>query len=81
MVGSGPATSGLIGAGVGVGIVFGSLSLSFVRNSNLQKESFGYAILGSALTEAIGPLAIMMAFLILFIQYIHSARNTQPLLK
>jgi F-type H+-transporting ATPase subunit c len=67
MIGSGLATSGLIGAGVGVGVVSGSLSLSSVRNSKLQKELFGYAIMGFALTEAIGLLAIMMAFLILFI--------------
>lgn len=67
LIGSGLATSGLIGAGVGVGVVFGSLLLAFVRNSKLQKELFGYAIMGFALTEAIGLLAIMMAFLILFI--------------
>lgn len=67
MIGSGLATSGLIGAGAGVGIVSGSLLLSYVRNPKLQKELFGYAILGFALTEALGLLAIMMAFSILFI--------------
>ena len=65
-IGSGLATSGLIGAGVGVGVVFGSLIIAFVRNPKQQKVIFGYAILGFALTEAIGLLALMMAFLIMF---------------
>lgn len=67
MVGAGLATSGLIGAGAGVGIVFGCLILAFSRNPNLQKELFSYALIGFALTEAIGLLALVMAFLILFI--------------
>lgn len=67
MIGSGLATSGLIGAGAGVGIVFGCLILAFSRNPNLQKQLFGYALIGFALTEAVGLLALIMAFLILFI--------------
>ena len=67
MVGSGLATIGLVGAGVGVGIVFGCLLLSFSRNPQLEKQLFSYAILGFALTEAVGLLALMMSFLILFI--------------
>nr|QOZ41608.1 ATPase subunit 9 [Dipelta floribunda] len=34
------------------------------RNPSLAKQSFGYAILGFALTEAIASFAPMMAFLI-----------------
>jgi len=67
MVGSGLATIGLVGAGVGVGVVFGSLLLSLSRNPQLEKSLFSYAILGFALTEAVGLLALMMSFLILFI--------------
>jgi F-type H+-transporting ATPase subunit c len=66
MIGAGAATSGLIGAGAGIGIVFGALILGYARNPQLQKSLFSYAILGFALTEAIGLLALMMAFLILF---------------
>lgn len=66
MIGAGAATSGLIGAGVGIGVVFGSLILGYARNPQLQKSLFSYAIIGFALTEAIGLLALMMAFLILF---------------
>jgi F-type H+-transporting ATPase subunit c len=66
-IGSGMATIGLVGAGVGVGIVFGSLLLALSRSPENEKQLFGYAILGSALTEAVGLLALMMSFLILFI--------------
>jgi len=66
LVGAGLATIGLVGAGMGVGVVFGSLISSISRNPALKGELFRYAILGFALTEAVGLLALMMAFLILF---------------
>lgn len=67
MIGAGAATSGLIGAGAGIGTVFGSLIIGYARNPRLQKQLFSYAILGFALTEAMGLLALMMAFLILWV--------------
>jgi len=66
MVGAGMATISLVGAGAGVGIVFGALITGVSRNSSLKGELFRYAILGFALTEAVGLLGLMMAFLILF---------------
>lgn len=65
-IGAGLAVIGLTGAGVGVGIVFGSLVLGLARNPELQNLLFRFAMLGFALTEAVGLLALMMAFLILF---------------
>jgi len=64
--GAGLATIGLAGAGVGVGIVFGSLVFALGRNPSEQARLFKFAMLGFALTEAVGLLALMMAFLILF---------------
>jgi len=66
IIGAGVATISLVGAGAGVGIVFGALLLSVSRNPNLKAELFQYAILGFALTEAVGLLGLMMAFLLLF---------------
>lgn len=66
LVGAGLATIGLVGAGMGVGVVFGSLIIGTARNPSLRNELFRLAILGFALTEAVGLLALMMAFLILF---------------
>jgi len=65
-VGAGLATIGLVGAGAGVGIVFGSLVASLARNPSEKDELFKNALLGFALTEAVGLLALMIAFLILF---------------
>jgi len=66
LTGAGLATVGLVGAGAGVGIVFGSLITSVSRNPSMKAELFRFAILGFALTEAVGLLALMVAFLILF---------------
>jgi F-type H+-transporting ATPase subunit c len=65
-VGSGLATIGLVGAGAGAGVIFGALITGFSRNPSLKDDLFRYAILGFALTEAVGLLGLMMAFLILF---------------
>jgi F0F1-type ATP synthase membrane subunit c/vacuolar-type H+-ATPase subunit K len=65
-VGAGMATIGLVGAGAGAGVVFGSLILATARNPFVRAELFRLAILGFALTEAVGLLGLMMAFLILF---------------
>lgn len=66
LIGAGLATISLAGAGVGIGVVFGSLIIGSARNPSAVKQLFGYAILGFALTEAIALFGLMMAFLILF---------------
>jgi F-type H+-transporting ATPase subunit c len=65
-IGAGAATIGVIGAGVGVGLVFGAFIMAFGRNPELENKLFSYTILGFALSEAIALFALMMAFLILF---------------
>jgi F-type H+-transporting ATPase subunit c len=42
------------------------LLIACARQPNLTKMLFNYAILGFALTEAIGLFALMLAFLMLF---------------
>lgn len=65
-VGAGLATIGLAGAGAGIGIVFSGLLIALSRNSALEATLFRFTLLGFALTEAMGLLAVMMAFLILY---------------
>lgn len=65
-IGSGLATIGLVGAGAGAGFVFAGLLVAVSRNPKLQDNFFRLALLGFALTEAVGLLALMMSFLILF---------------
>ena len=54
------------GSAIGIGIIFGSLIIAYVRNPAHQKQIFNYAIFGFALTEALALFGLMMAFLILF---------------
>lgn len=65
-IGAGMATCGLIGAGIGVGIVSGSFSMALSKNPEQTPILFRYAILGFASTEAVGSLALMIAFIISF---------------
>lgn len=67
IIGTGLATIGLIGAGLGVGVVFGALILGVARNPTLKAQLFSFAILGFAIAEATGLFALMMAFLLLFV--------------
>ncbi len=66
-IGAGLATFGLVGAGIGVGFIFGSLIIGISRNPSAKEDLFRMAILGFALTEAIALFALMFAFLILFV--------------
>lgn len=66
LIGAGLASIGMGGAGIGVGVVFGKLLEGYARNPEVGDDLFRYAILGFALTEAVGLLCLMMAFLILF---------------
>merc|ERR1711915_918417 len=65
-IGAGAATVGVAGSGAGIGSVFGSLIIGYARNPSLKGQLFSYAILGFALSEAMGLFCLMVAFLILF---------------
>merc|ERR1712098_302227 len=66
VIGAGAATVGVAGSGAGIGSVFGSLIIGYARNPSLKQQLFSYAILGFALSEAMGLFCLMMAFLLLF---------------
>jgi len=65
-IGAGLATIGVVGAGAGIGIVFAGLVLAVSRNPSKEARLIQLTLLGFALAEAMGLLAIMMAFLILY---------------
>jgi F-type H+-transporting ATPase subunit c len=65
-IGAGLATIGVVGAGAGIGIVFAGLLVALSRNPAKEARLMQIVLLGFALTEAMGLLAIMMAFLILY---------------
>jgi F-type H+-transporting ATPase subunit c len=65
-IGAGLATIGVVGAGAGIGIVFAGLLVALSRNPAKEARLMQIVLLGFALTEAMGLLAIMVAFLILY---------------
>ena len=65
-IGAGLATIGVVGAGAGIGIVFAGLLVALSRNPAKEARLMQIVLLGFALTEAMGLLAIMMALLILY---------------
>lgn len=65
-VGAGLATLGMIGAGVGVGIIFSGFLSGALRNPSAAAGQFTNLILGAALTEALGILSFVLGLLILF---------------
>ena len=67
IIGTGMATTGLIGAGVGIGVDFGALILGVARNPSLKNQLFSYSILGFAFSEATALFALMMALLLLYV--------------
>lgn len=66
LLGAGLTTTGLIGAGIGIGSIFSALINALSRNPTLKDELFRAAILGFALTEAIALFSLLITFLILF---------------
>jgi F-type H+-transporting ATPase subunit c len=66
LIGAGLAVIALGGAAVGVGLIFAALINGISRNPSLRKELFNQAILGFALTEALGLFALMMALIFLY---------------
>jgi F-type H+-transporting ATPase subunit c len=65
-IGAGLATIGVVGAGAGIGFIFGGLLIALSRNPSAESRLIQMTFLGFALCEAMGLLAIMMAFLILY---------------
>ena len=66
LVGAGLATIALAGAAIGVGLIFAALINGTSRNPSLKSELFNQAILGFALTEALGLFALMLALIFLY---------------
>jgi F-type H+-transporting ATPase subunit c len=58
LIGAGLATIGVVGAGAGIGIVFSGLLLGLSRNPSKEAKLMQIALLGFALTEAMGLLAL-----------------------
>ena len=65
-VGAGLAAMGMIGAGVGLGILFGSYLQAAIRNPAGASSQQTMLFLGMALTETMGLFAFVVSLIILF---------------
>jgi F-type H+-transporting ATPase subunit c len=67
LIGAGLATCGLIGAGVGLGVLFAGYLQGALRNPSAAPGAQPMLFLGLALTEALGIFALVIALIILFV--------------
>lgn len=64
-IGAGLAASGMIGAGIGLGTVFGSFFNAVARQPSMEKSLKGTLFIGMALVEAIAILAFVIAIMLM----------------
>jgi F-type H+-transporting ATPase subunit c len=66
-IGAGLASLGMLGAAIGVGIIFGNFLSGAMRNPSAAPGQFGNLIFGFAVTEALGIFSFLVAILLLFV--------------
>ena len=66
-IGAGLACFALIGAGIGIGNIFGNYLSGALRNPSASDGQFGRAFIGAALAEGLGIFAFLVAILLLFV--------------
>ncbi|MDA0338551.1 MAG: F0F1 ATP synthase subunit C [Proteobacteria bacterium] len=66
MIGAGLAATALIGAGIGVGLVFGNYLSGALRNPAAAASQTTNMFLGFALCEATGLFGLLVSMMILF---------------
>ena len=66
-IGAGLASMGMLGAAIGVGIIFGNFLSGTMRNPSAAPGQFGNLIFGFAVTEALGIFSFLIAILLLFV--------------
>jgi F-type H+-transporting ATPase subunit c len=65
-IGAGLAMTGLIGAGAGLGILFGNYLQAAMRNPSAAASERVWLFIGMALAESMGIIGLVMGFLILY---------------
>ncbi len=65
-IGAGLACSALIGAGIGIGHIFGNYLSGALRNPSAAPAQFTNLLIGFALAEATGLFGLLIALIILY---------------
>ena len=63
-IGAGLAMTGMIGAGIGVGNIFGNFLSGALRNPSAAGSQIGNLFVGAALAEALGILSFVIGILL-----------------
>lgn len=66
MIGAGLLAIGMMGAAIGIGLVFSALLQGMARNPAMHKTLFINAMIGAALAELMGLAAIGIALIFVF---------------
>lgn len=64
-IGMGLVALGMLGAAIGVGIIFGNAAQGVARNPGAVGQIRGVAILGAALAEFMGLLSFVLGIMIM----------------
>ena len=67
LLGAGLASIALLGAGVGIGIIFGNYLSGALRNPGAADGQQGRLFIGFAAAELLGLLAFVVAMILLFV--------------
>jgi F-type H+-transporting ATPase subunit c len=67
-IGAGLAMTGRIGAGAGLGLLFGGYLQAAIRNPAAAPGERVWLFLGMALAESMGIFGLVMGFIILFVK-------------
>ncbi|GBE43754.1 ATP synthase subunit c [bacterium BMS3Bbin10] len=66
-IGAGIASIALVGAGIGIGMIFSAYLTGALRNPSAAPGQFANLLLGFALAEATGLFGLVIALIILFV--------------
>jgi F-type H+-transporting ATPase subunit c len=66
LIGAGLAMIGVVGAGVGIGVLFGQYVSAGIRNPAAAPKLFPQVMIGMALSEATAIFSLVVSLILLF---------------
>ncbi len=66
LVGAGLTTLGMLGAAIGVGLVFAAMLNGIARNPSAEPKLAKYVYIGAGLAEAMGLFALVIGLILIF---------------